>query len=373
MSAQSIPARLEADVSVPNQFVLGYRPALDGLRGVAILAVLAVHTSHLFGWSILKGGNIGVDIFFVLSGFLITSILLNEWNQTGDVSLKNFYLRRCLRLVPALLLMVLIVYPASSLLFSAEEAAHTRSATPWALMYVTDFVIAFFPNIGLGALRHTWSLAMEEQFYLLWPPLLIILLKTGASKKQLVLLTVSLAVLSALHRAALYQSGASLARTYYGIDVRADALLIGCAAGMAVTWGLIGSMSRVTKPAVLLLALLLVVSDYATPFMHRGGFTVLAFATGLIVINLVTGETGISRRILESPPLVWTGRISYGVYLWHYPIFKALKYLSAPAPVKLVLALLVTFGASALSFYLMEDPLLRLKRRFSGKLSAQAT
>lgn len=373
MSAQSIPAPLERDGSITQHFSLGYRPALDGLRGVAILAVLAVHTNHLVGWSILKGGNIGVDIFFVLSGFLITSILINEWNYAGTLNLKNFYVRRFLRLVPALLLMVLIVHPASNLLFSAEEAADTRSATGWALSYLTDFVIAFFPKVGLGALRHTWSLAMEEQFYLLWPPLLIVLLKTGASKKQLVLLTLSLALLSAFHRAALFQSGASLARTYYGIDARADALLIGCAGGMAVTWGLLGKMSRAIKPAIALVLLLLVVSDYSTPFMHRGGFTVLAFAAVLIVINVVTGEEGTTlRRVLESRLLVWIGRISYGAYLWHYPVFKASKYLTAPAPAKIVFALIVTFGVSALSFYFMESPLLRLKRRFGPKPIKQA-
>ena len=164
-------------MNTSENFVLGYRPALDGLRGVAILAVLAVHTSHLFGWSMLKGGSIGVDIFFVLSGFLITSILLNEWNNKGSISLRKFYLRRCLRLVPALLLLVVVVHLTANFLLSPEEAAQTRFATPFALVYATDFVIAFAPNIQLGALKHTWSLAMEEQFYLLWPPLLILLLK----------------------------------------------------------------------------------------------------------------------------------------------------------------------------------------------------
>ncbi|MGH9962342.1 MAG: acyltransferase family protein, partial [Pyrinomonadaceae bacterium] len=334
MSAQTLPARVETAESVSDHFVLGYRPALDGLRGIAILAVLAVHTNHLFGWSLLKAGNNGVDIFIVLSGFLITSILLSEWGKTGSISLKNFYLRRCLRLVPALALLVVAVSLTAGFLLSADEAAQTRRAVPFALLYITDFVIAFDPSIQLGALRHTWSLAMEEQFYLLWPPLLILMLKAGASRKQLVWLALSLALLSALHRAALYQSGASLARTYYGFDARADALLIGCVAGMLVTWDLINGMRSATGPAVLLVVLLLFASDYATPFMHAGGFTLLAFATALIVINVVTAETRVFRLILESAPLVWIGRISYGVYLWHYPVFKSLKYLSVPLPVK---------------------------------------
>src|SRR5688572_33093349 len=100
MSAQTLPIAVQADLTATGRFELGYRPALDGVRGLAILAVLAVHTNHLFGWSLLKGGSIGVDIFFVLSGFLITCILLEEWEHTGHVSLRNFYLRRFLRLVP---------------------------------------------------------------------------------------------------------------------------------------------------------------------------------------------------------------------------------------------------------------------------------
>jgi peptidoglycan/LPS O-acetylase OafA/YrhL len=366
MSAPSIPISVEvAPSSACEPFVLGHRPALDGVRGIAILAVLAVHTNHLLGWSLLQGGSIGVDIFFVLSGFLITSILLDEWNKTGSIKLGRFYLRRFLRLVPALLLLVATVHLAANFLYSPQEAANTRRAAPLALFYVTDFAIVSFPNIQLGALRHTWSLAMEEQFYLVWPPILILLLKIGSSKKQLILLTVLLALASAVHRAALYQYGSSVVRTYYGVDARADSLLIGCAMGMAVTWGLLGSMHRVTAPALFLLGVVIIASDYDTPFMHQAGFTIVAAATALIILNLVSTETRFLRRILESATLVWIGRISYGVYLWHYAVFKWVKYLSAPWPVKLILALLTTFLVASLSFYLLESPLLRIKKRFA--------
>ena len=373
MSVRSISrARFESwgRVGAPHRdFVLGHRPVLDGLRGVAIIAVLAVHTNHLFGWSVLKGGSIGVDIFFVLSGFLITSILLSEWNATGNISLKHFYLRRCLRLFPALLLMIALVHLLSDSLFLPQEAELTRKASPLALAYVTDFAIAFAPNIQLGGLRHTWSLAMEEQFYLLWPPLLIVLLRIGVSKKSLILITLSLALVSALHRAALFNLGASAVRTYYGFDTRADALLIGCVAGMAVTWGLVSGMPSLTTPAIFLLSFLLVGSDYASPFLHNGGFTLLAAAAAVVVVNVVVAETDRSRRVLESAGLVWIGRISYGVYLWHYPIFKSLGNLKAPWPIKLLIGLVATFALASASFYLLEGPLLRLKRRFAWKES----
>lgn len=365
MSAQTVPVAAERDLALSASFELGYRPSLDGVRGVAILLVLTVHTNHLFGWSLLKGGSIGVDIFFVLSGFLITSLLLEEWAQTGGVSLRNFYIRRGLRLVPALVLLLFTLLLLSNFLFSPEEAAQTRWTIPVALAYLTDFFASLSPGTLLGALRHTWSLAMEEHFYLLWPPALLLLLKTGASKRVLIALTVSLALAICFHRALLFQFGFSPARTYYGFDTRADALLIGCAAGMAVSWGLFREMSRLNVFAVVLLALFAIRTDFASPIMHAGGFTILAATTALLLLNLVLKENGTLHFLLEAKPLVWVGRISYGLYLWHYPMFKWIKYLSAPWPVKLTLALLATFGIASGSFYLMERPLLRLKNRFA--------
>jgi peptidoglycan/LPS O-acetylase OafA/YrhL len=365
MSAQSLPVAIEGELPRSRSFQLGYRPSLDGVRGLAILAVLAVHTNHLFGWSLLKGGSIGVDIFFVLSGFLITCILLEEWAATGQLNLRNFYLRRCLRLVPALLLLLGAMLLVSNLLFSPEEAAQTRRTVPIALFYLSDFFASLSPETGLGALRHTWSLAMEEHFYLIWPPLLLLLLKTGYSKRVLFALTVTLALMICFHRGLLFQLSASPARTYFGFDTRADALLIGCAAGMAVSWGLFRSMNRLSALAVALLVVSIIGTDFASPVMHEGGFTILALATGLLLLNLVLDGKGILQSVLESRPLVWVGKVSYGLYLWHYPMFKWIKYVSAPWPVKLFVALLATFAVTSLSFYVLERPLLRLKKRFA--------
>src|SRR5687768_2180106 len=118
MSAQNLPIAVQDELTTTKRFELGYRPALDGVRGIAILAVLAVHTNHLFGWSLLRGGSVGVDIFFVLSGFLITSILLEEWTTTANINLRHFYARRLLRLVPALVLLTVVLLLLSGLLFS---------------------------------------------------------------------------------------------------------------------------------------------------------------------------------------------------------------------------------------------------------------
>lgn len=367
MSAHSLPLAVQAELTTTGRFHLGYRPALDGVRGIAILAVLAVHTNHVFGWSLLKGGSIGVDIFFVLSGFLITSILLEEWTTTANINLKHFYARRFLRLAPALVLVTIVLLLLSGLLFNAAEAEQTRRTIPIALLYLTDFFASLAPQTSLGALRHTWSLAIEEHFYLLWPPVLLFLLKSGLSRRGVLLLTISLAVALCIHRALLFNTGISPARTYYAFDTRADALLIGCAAGIAVSWGLVKSFSRLNGLGLTLISVSMIATDFASPIMHEGGFTILAATTALLLINLVSGP-GCNcsfNRLMETKWLVWVGKISYGLYLWHYPVFKWMKYASAPWPVKLALALFATFAVASVSFYLIERPLLRLKRRFA--------
>lgn len=354
-------------------FRLGYRPALDGVRGVAILGVLAFHTHHLFGWSLLKGGNAGVDIFFVLSGFLITALLLEEWEQAGAISLKSFYWRRALRLVPALLILLTVLYFLSDILFKATEADDTRRGMPIAFLYASDVALAFF-NIRLGALQHTWSLAMEEHFYLIWPLLLLGALKLGIGRKKLVVITLLLAFASAFHRATLQQFGALPVRTYYGIDTRADGLLIGCAAGLCVSWGLfrLHSLRPLLAPALIFIVVCMLATGFESPFMHLGGFTVLASATAVLLVNMVLSPASFLRGLLEFGPLVWLGRISYGVYLWHYPVFKAASVLSLGWPLKLSIATAATLLVSSLSYYLLERPALSLKKKFEPRVLVSA-
>ena len=351
-----------------TDFRLGYRPSLDGLRAVAILSVLAVHTIHVYGWPLLKGGSLGVDVFFVLSGFLITSLLLEEWSGDGQINLRNFYLRRALRLVPALVALLTVLFFTAHLLLAPAEAARTLRAIPISFLYLSDLAIAFGDNHQLGALKHTWSLAVEEQFYLLWPPLFYLALKSGLSRRTIFGLTLLLIVAAVLHRAALWEGPVSIPRTYYSIDTRADALLVGCATGMALSWGFVRACPGwLAALAVLTLEFMLLFTDYATPFMHKGGFTVAAVATSCVIVGVLLRPSGLFRGVLEARALVWVGRVSYGLYLWHYPSFKAVQYLSAPWPVKLAVALIVTFAVTALSFYLLEKPILRLKSRYAAR------
>jgi peptidoglycan/LPS O-acetylase OafA/YrhL len=355
---------LVRDSAARAPFRLGYRPALDGVRGIAILAVLAFHTHHIFGWSILKGGTAGVDIFFVLSGFLITALLLEEWQYRSEISLKGFYWRRVLRLVPALLIVLVSLYLFAGVFFTATEAADTRRSIPIAFVYASDFALAFF-QLRLGALQHTWSLAIEEHFYLIWPLFLLAVLKLGVTRKRLIVITLSLAVASAIHRAVLHQLGVLPVRTYYGIDTRADSLLIGCATAMCVCWGFLRAQSLrlLVVPAIALIIILMFATNYASPFMHSGGFTLLAAAAAIVIVWLVLAPSSYLRKCLEYTPLVWVGRISYGLYLWHYPIFKAGSLLRLAWPLHLLVAVTATLAVTSLSYYLVERPALKLKRR----------
>src|SRR5215470_9426359 len=206
---------------------LGYRPALDGFRALAIAAVVLYHDEQL------RGGFLGVDMFFVLSGLLITSILLEEWGATGDIRLGRFYARRFLRLGPALVAFVGIVYVATHVVVpSLADTLRGRWAVA-ALLYVTDFLIAYGREYPLGAVSIHWSLAIEEQFYLLWPLGLRFLLRRGLSYRAIAGVLAGASLVPLLIRSVLrMQAGDDPSlwlRLYFAPDTRADALLIGCA------------------------------------------------------------------------------------------------------------------------------------------------
>jgi len=234
---------------------------LDGVRGVAILTVLVYHLTWGIGRDPLdgslfpRGGYLGVDIFFVLSGFLITTLLIQEWDRTGGISLRHFYARRALRLLPALALVlvaaavVAVVAPAvgyeSS--FLAPETTEMRwSSIGVVLLYAANWASIYPPSTGftLGALGHTWSLAIEEQFYLVWPIALRFLLRRGLGRRQIAALAGMGILVSAFVRALVWQSTGSWIRAYVGSDVRADALLTGCAVGLLATAGLLPRSRR---------------------------------------------------------------------------------------------------------------------------------
>lgn len=361
-------------------FRLGYRPELDGIRAIAILAVLLRH-APIAGWKrgALWGGWIGVDVFFVLSGFLITTLLLQEYRLASSVSLPRFYARRALRLAPALIVMLVLWCGYSWMGFTEMEARLTCRQALVTLFYMTNWVSAFclFP---MDQLAPMWSLAVEEQFYIVWPITLIVLLRLGARARTLIVVLGIGVILSASLRIWLFSDApCSLERLYCGSDTRADTLLMGCLLGVLAVSGVLGRLKPYRKSlgaATLLSTVVLVFVGGLIPesrwFLFFGVFTLVALATAVVLAWLLCHPESRVAKVLSSSPMVWIGRRSYGIYLWHSPVAVA---VSTPLTFMIVgeephwaitlgLYLLCTFIVAAISFRYVEQPVLDLKRGF---------
>jgi len=343
---------------------LGYRPALDGMRGVAILFVMAFHSFADVG----QGGFIGVDMFFVLSGFLITTLLLEERDRVGRVSLRLFYARRALRLLPALMVLCGVCL-AWVLLAPANAATEgTYLGVPSALLYVSNLIAALGHRLGL--LEHTWSLSVEEQFYLLWPLALVGMLALSGRKAVLNLCLCVVAGIFAFRMIAFMDSSTLVRTTKLYYLTRADALLVGCSVAVAASLGYVARFpARLARAAAWLGGLILVlvvlfVPRWDSSVMYLGGFTVVAAATGVLIVGLVHHPVPRLVSWLSTPRLVSIGRISYGLYLWHVPIgFVLARQTSLPTVPRALLVWPMSFGAAILSYVLVERPALRFKAR----------
>lgn len=356
----------------------GYYPALDGIRALAILAVFFFHAEILAPGNLLflfKGGFLGVDIFFVLSGFLITSLLIKEWERDDAISLKKFYLRRCLRLMPAYWTHLLILFLFSYALFPRAEAqkVYENNNLAYAFFYLTNWFRVFNGSFAAGPLNHAWSLAVEEQFYIFWPTILWFFLRRRARRSFILLMTISLVILSALQRASLWQIEASVDRLYNGFDTRIDCLLIGCVVGLMVSWNMVPKnvhALRVIKYLSLislaLIEYIVLSTTYNTPFLYLGGFTLFAVAVGILLMQMMTNPPASALALLEFPPLVWIGRVSYALYLWHCAALIFISTFSWSLYPKLAAATMLAFALTALSYYIIEKPFLRFKEKLSA-------
>jgi peptidoglycan/LPS O-acetylase OafA/YrhL len=344
----------------------GYLPALDGLRALSIAAVLLYHDDYL-----IPGGYLGVDVFFVLSGFLITSLLFKEWRETGRIALRRFYFRRALRLFPALAAL-LAVGTAFALLFpNAPQSPHVLKGVGYSLVYMTNWASIRDPS-SLGPLGHTWSLAVEEQFYLLWPILLIVLLRFTRGRWTLIAATVALALASGVWRLFLLSRGSTPWRLYVGTDTRADSLFLGCVAAFVLARpGVALFVSRSARlrlaavgAAILLLALMRNTSLEWVGY-GRGMFLVVAIAAATIAVVVASSPDWAITSLLSIPPLVWIGRLSYSLYLWHLPIYGLIKpgrFGGGMVAIR-VSRVVIAFAVAGISYYLIERPFLRLKNR----------
>ena len=360
-------------------------PALSGLRGVAVIGVVAYHLQ--LGWA--RGGYLGVDLFFVLSGFLITTLLLEEWVRAGRIDLAAFWGRRARRLLPALFLVVvaLAAYLVVNGVWGGPGAnglvdlPGVRGDAISTLLYVNNWHSIFvhqsyFAQFSTPSpLQHTWSLAIEEQFYLVWPLVLVVLLRYGRRvwRAAGVGLAVGLGVLSTILMAVLFTPGADPSRVYYGTDTRLFDLMAGAtiafvAAARAQPNARARRTLHVAGPAagVGLLAFWVFAGTSGglpTNFMFEGGFLLCAALGGLVVADARLLEPGRLGRALGWGPLHFVGTISYGIYLWHWPV---IVYLNGARtglstwPLDL-LRVLVTLVLSSASYYLVERPI-RLAR-----------
>ncbi len=338
-------------------------PALDGLRAGAVLAVLAYHLDA--PWA--RGGYLGVDIFFVLSGYLITGLLVDEVEQSGRVDLVAFWSRRLRRLLPALVVTIAVLLAWALWWADPVARARFRGDGLASLLYVANWRFintdaSYFDSFASGnPLTHLWSLAIEEQFYLVWPIVLIGLTRVARTPERVRrFLAIGCGVgviVSAALMAGLY-SGGDASRVYYGTDTHAFGLLIG-ALGSVLPHPL-----RFRRPAALasLASLLALVGAIVflrddSAFAYRGGIALAA----LCALPLVMGASvpGLVRQVFSWKPLVQIGRVSYGLYLWHWPVIIVLDESETGwnGPALLILRLAVIAGLTTLSFLLIEQPI----------------
>lgn len=306
-----------------------YMPGLDGLRALAVLAVIAYHLNL----PCAPGGLLGVCIFFVLSGYLITDILVAQWQFSGGLNLKEFWLGRARRLLPALFVMLagVIIWLSFgdpgrlSSLWNEVIAAVFYTSNWWLIFHQVSYFASFGPPSPLG---HLWSLAIEEQFYLLWPLLLLLGLRCISRRGRLIELIMALAFISAISMAILYQPGMDPSRVYYGTDTRSFALLIGAA--LALVWPSrrlsadLPPRRRLfldTVGGAALLAVLLMIwqSNQYQAFLYHGGLFIFAIISAILVAVLAHPASRLG-RVFGMQPLRWLGVCSYGIYLWHYPV-----------------------------------------------------
>lgn len=355
-----------------------YIPGFDGLRALAVLAVIAYHLNLPYS----AGGFLGVTVFFVLSGFLITSLLMWEWEQTQKINLKPFWIRRAKRLLPAMFLLLISLNVVVPLLKPALLTS-LRQDTIAAIFYYSNWHYIFqdlsyfesFENPSL--LTHFWSLAIEEQFYIFWAVAILFLLKIVNNRKGIFLLVMGVALLSVIQMLLLYDPNLDPSRVYYGTDTRIFSLLIGASFALLVPRRPFSTMSKwalelLGIAGISVFLLMIVYTNQYDRFIYEGGMVLLSFTTAFLVLALAWRSAIIANWILEWKPLKWIGVRSYGIYLWHYPVILFMNSNVNTGGIhygKVILELTLTFLLAAISYSVVEKPIRQGNFRFRVKNS----
>jgi peptidoglycan/LPS O-acetylase OafA/YrhL len=347
----------------------------DGLRGVGVLVIFAAHSDVILPIHtllVVPGAAVPLDLFFVLSGFLITALLLREQSRWGKIGTGAFYRRRVLRLLPALYVVVLV---NALFAYATHQWTHTETPSIFSvLFYYSNFYSAsaagpFSPKLASG-FQHLWSLAFEEQFYFIWPWVAIFFLTIRVRLRTVVIVILVLIILVDVHRTILWEQSPRWWSYLYRTDTRADSILWG--ALLAHIW------MRYKEPkrwipiagwvaAAFLLYCLAFTTEYSS-FLYLGGFDAIDIACAILLLAILDGRWG-GRHLFELRPLVAMGLISYAFYLWHLPVFFAIRYFDANwnDVVRVVVAFSITMTLTLLSWFLMERPLMRWSKKLEDK------
>lgn len=363
-----------------DTFVSGRLDAIDGVRTFAVLAVFLYHSAS----GLMPGGWSGVDTFFAISGFVITLLLVKERRATGRISLGEFYVKRLARLWPALLIICALVATVSVTLPASGWGGQTGNA-----VQASTYVMNIFRS-GLvgrdtagGALGHTWTLAVEEQFYLVWPILLIVMLRY-LSLRATTVVTTLLALVAVAERLIMVAAGVGLNRLYNGPDTRADQLLVGCALALVFTQITPGSrdaaaVTRISGWAIWPCAAILVTAAFTLAYPQEAGpwfdlywgagpFVMALIAT-MLVAGLSTNQRHPLAKLLAHKWISWPGQhLSYGVYLWHLPVIYLLLHVIEPIYIRVPVVFVVTVALAYVSARYVEKP---VKQRINSMLAAR--
>ena len=346
-----------------------YNKSLDGLRAAAVFIVMLAHIGSPYP----RSGGLGVDIFFVLSGFLITTIISSELRQWGSISYSDFYIRRILRLAPCLLAVCFCTWMA----YYLHGSPTPDGPVLMSLTYVSNWSRAVY-NYDLGLLNHTWSLAIEEQFYLVWPLVVVALERTSSSfvSKAKVLFVCALTV--ATYRFFMVETY-DVSRIYFGLDTHMDGLVMGaslsyfilhCRYAIIPQANLLKFISYVMVPATLVgLAVMIYYITWTSPYMGYFGFLVAALGAAIVVLDLNLSTFSLLKPIFENRLLAYLGKISYGLYLWHILVYASVNQLfpeySAFGVKEMLIKFSLSIAVASMSYHLFEAKILKLKKYFS--------